>query len=348
MRELIEGSIAGLIATAPMTWTMRAAEDLVPAHSRGRLPPRQITERVLAKVGVRHELDEDERSAASVVAHYGFGAAAGCLLGLAAASAPSLPRPATGVVVGLAVWAGSYMGWLPASGIRRSAHRDTFISYYTLGEALGFGLDLAIRERTGSARSLDDVMRLLWQRHGRAGGSAGTVANPYDLRDLESALAAVTGDATFGEEFMGRYVRGRETMDYTRLCELAGLVVRRRGAGRGSLGAVGLEQTGSHLALSAPPPPGSPLVEARLGEGDRILALDGRKLDGFDALEQALGRRRPGDRVVLEFARRGEQDRGRTTISLVEDARVELVTAESVGRTPSREQLAFRQAWLFE
>jgi predicted metalloprotease with PDZ domain len=224
----------------------------------------------------------------------------------------------------------------------------TFISYYTFGEALGLGLDLAIRERTASARSLDDVMRLLWQRHGRAGGPAGTVAHPYDLRDLELALAAVTGDARFGEEFIGRYVRGRDTMDYARLCELAGLVVRPRGAGRASLGAVGLEQRGPHLALSAPPPPGSPLGEARLGEGDRILGMDGRKLDGFDTLEQTLARRRPGDRVAIEFARRGEQDHGRTTIVLIEDPRVELVTAESLGRTPSREQLAFRQTWLFE
>ena len=225
----------------------------------------------------------------------------------------------------------------------------TFISYYTVGEALGLGLDLAIRERTARARSLDDVMRLLWQRHGRAtGGPAGTVPSPYDLQDLESALAAVTGDARFGEELIGRYVRGRETMDYARLCGLAGLVVRPRAAGRASLGAVGLGQTGPHLALSAPPPPGSPLVEARLGEGDRILALDGRRLDGFGALEQALGRRRPGDRVTLEFARRGERDHGRTTITLVEDPRVEIVTAESIGRTPDREQLAFRRAWLFE
>ena len=124
MREVIEGSLAGLIATAPMTWTMRAAEELVPRSSQGRLPPRQITERVLDKAGVQHRLDEDERSAVSVAAHYGFGTAAGCLLGLAAATGPSLPRPAAGVLVGLTVWAGSYLGWLPATGIRRSARRE--------------------------------------------------------------------------------------------------------------------------------------------------------------------------------------------------------------------------------
>lgn len=123
-RELIEGSIAGLIATAPMTWTMQAGEELVPRTSRGKLPPRQITERILSKTGLRRRLDEDDRSAASVVAHYGFGTAAGCLLGLAATAAPAVPRPAIGVVVGLSVWAGSYMGWLPASGVRRSAHRE--------------------------------------------------------------------------------------------------------------------------------------------------------------------------------------------------------------------------------
>ena len=32
---------------------------------------------------------------------------------------------------------------------------------------MALGLDLLIRQETAGARSLDDVMRLLWQRHGR-------------------------------------------------------------------------------------------------------------------------------------------------------------------------------------
>lgn len=122
--DVIRGGLAGLVATAPMTWTMRAGERLVPNCQRGRLPPRQITERILGKAGVKPRLDEDERAALTTLAHYGFGASAGCLLGLVASDPRVLPRPLTGAMVGTLVWAASYVGWLPAAGIRRSATKE--------------------------------------------------------------------------------------------------------------------------------------------------------------------------------------------------------------------------------
>jgi hypothetical protein len=124
MHEFVRGCVAGLIATAPMTWTMRAAERLIPWHAKGRLPPRQIIERLLGKVGVKHKFDGDQRAAATTLAHYGFGTAAGGLLGLVAAAPSSVPRPVCGAMVGTLVWAASYMGWLPASGIRRHAAKE--------------------------------------------------------------------------------------------------------------------------------------------------------------------------------------------------------------------------------
>ena len=53
----------------------------------------------------------------------------------------------------------------------RDANR-TFISYYTDGAAIAFGLDLTLRERSGGKTSLDDYMRLLWTRFGKPGGPA--------------------------------------------------------------------------------------------------------------------------------------------------------------------------------
>ena len=50
-----------------------------------------------------------------------------------------------------------------------------FISYYTWGEVLGLGLDLMLRARAadgvGRAATLDDYMRLLWERFGRGGAT---------------------------------------------------------------------------------------------------------------------------------------------------------------------------------
>jgi predicted metalloprotease with PDZ domain len=44
---------------------------------------------------------------------------------------------------------------------------NAIISYYTKGSLIGLALDLTIRAKTGGAKSLDDVMRALWERYGR-------------------------------------------------------------------------------------------------------------------------------------------------------------------------------------
>ena len=54
-----------------------------------------------------------------------------------------------------------------ASAIDRTNWPNTFISYYTFGEAIGLGLDLTLRSRSEGQVSLDTYMRALWAKHGR-------------------------------------------------------------------------------------------------------------------------------------------------------------------------------------
>src|SRR5262249_35112489 len=46
---------------------------------------------------------------------------------------------------------------------------NTAVSYYLKGGLTMFTLDLQIRRRTEGARSLDDVLRLMWRRYGEPG-----------------------------------------------------------------------------------------------------------------------------------------------------------------------------------
>src|SRR5688572_11257815 len=61
-----------------------------------------------------------------------------------------------------------------ATSIDPTNFDNTFISYYTWGEALGLGLDLALRARSDGAGAntvtLDHFMRELWVKHGWPGG----------------------------------------------------------------------------------------------------------------------------------------------------------------------------------
>ena len=116
-----------------------------------------------------------------------------------------------------------------SGGSADAATATNYISYYTFGAALGLGFDFAIRERTGGAASLDEVMRALWRDFGRPGGrEIGSVDRPYTAADIQRAIARVSGDEALAAALMARYVEGHEVMDYHRLLERAGLMVRER------------------------------------------------------------------------------------------------------------------------
>lgn len=102
------GVLAGMAATTLMTSAMTRLHARLPARQRYSLPPRQILG-ALAGGG----------AFATVVMHFVFGALAGGLF-------PLMTRrrgAAAGATYGGAVWAVSYLGWLPASGVLRPAWR---------------------------------------------------------------------------------------------------------------------------------------------------------------------------------------------------------------------------------
>ena len=118
--DMVLGAVAGCIATVPMTWAMEAMHRRLPRRERYPLPPRQITMRVAEEAGVKEQLDEDDRFGLTLLAHFGMGTAAGALYGLLAPKQP-LPGPLAGAGFGLAVWAGNYLGLLPALSLLRPA-----------------------------------------------------------------------------------------------------------------------------------------------------------------------------------------------------------------------------------
>lgn len=93
-----------------------------------------------------------------------------------------------------------------ATAIDRTSFDNTFLSYYTWGQAIGLGLDLSLRDRTDGRVSLDDFMRAMWQRFGRPGGAPGYVEKPYTMDDLRTVLVDVSGDAAFATDFFARFI----------------------------------------------------------------------------------------------------------------------------------------------
>ena len=117
---LFTGALAGLAATIPMTLAMEVMHRALPQHERYPLPPREITDKLIAEAGLREELDEEDHVRLSLLSHFSYGAAAGAVYAMLAQK--YTPSPLLGgTSFGLGLWTISYLGWLPAAGILRPA-----------------------------------------------------------------------------------------------------------------------------------------------------------------------------------------------------------------------------------
>jgi predicted metalloprotease with PDZ domain len=234
-----------------------------------------------------------------------------------------------------------------ASAIDRTAWDNTYISYYTFGEAIGLALDLALRDRSEGRTSLDTYMRALWSRHGRPGQKdPGIVATPYTTADLEAVLAEVSGDATFARSFFARFIQGHDLADYGALLARAGLVLRKRNPGAAYFtGKQHLTFEGGGARVASPVPFGSWLYKAGVERDDLIVSIDNVNVTNRTAIDQVLRKHKPGDQVEIRFVRRGGETLNGTLV-LEEDPYQEIVPTEAAGGTLSDAQKQFREGWL--
>ena len=98
-----------------MTAVMNRLHRRLPRRQRYPLPPREIID-VMAGPA---RLTEHQMRTATTGAHFAYGA----LTGAGLAALRSRPATAEGAAYGLAIWAGSYFGWIPAAGVLKPAGR---------------------------------------------------------------------------------------------------------------------------------------------------------------------------------------------------------------------------------
>src|SRR4051812_506015 len=78
---LLAGALAGVVATVPMTLVMTKWHRRLPLLQHYPLPPRIITDRLLARAPLPSALVPRPSAGRALAAHFAFGAAAGSLYG---------------------------------------------------------------------------------------------------------------------------------------------------------------------------------------------------------------------------------------------------------------------------
>ncbi len=178
---------------------------------------------------------------------------------------------------------------------------NAIVSYYTKGSLVALGLDLTIRAGTAGKKSLDDVMRLLWQRYGRdffsAGGGRGlleqeTVALFEEVAGLRLA------------DYFKRYVYGTADVPLAALLAPFGVAMQQpEAAARPDMGIRAVRDGGDSKVASVYE--GGAAHKAGLSAGDKLVAIDGLRVPptGPDAM---LARYRIGDTIAVHAFRRDE------------------------------------------
>jgi predicted metalloprotease with PDZ domain len=171
------------------------------------------------------------------------------------------------------------------------------ISYYDKGEIVSMMLDLTIRNASNGNKSLDDVMRYLYNEHFKKGKN-------YTHADLQRISEMMAGKSL--DDFFAKYVRGTDEIDHNSI--FAGLGLRlaesktdkEKAKDKAYLGANLGEESGRLIVRSIPA--GSPAYEQGLNTGDQIVAVDGYRANQ-SFLQNYIDERKPNDRIRLTIFR---------------------------------------------
>lgn len=189
---------------------------------------------------------------------------------------------------------------------------NAIVSYYAKGALIALALDLTLRRGTGGGKSLDDVMRALWERFGRDGQGV-------PEGGVERVAAEVGGVDL--APFFAQALHGTNDLPLAELLEAVGVRLQLRAAESDS--DKGGKRAGKPIeALARRAVMGVRLAEgaearvanvfdggaaqaAGLSAGDVIISINGLRA-ARGSFEKLLARYRPGEHVRVHAFRRDE------------------------------------------
>ena len=213
-------------------------------------------------------------------------------------------------------------------------------SVHTQGELLGTVLDLVVRGATNDRRSIDDVMRLMMERHAGPIGFTG--------RDIERAVRDVC--VCDVRRIFDAYVRNAGMIDLDRYLRSIGMraVVTweaardAQGAPSPDLRLFAWQPDGESSPALLITNPASAWGRAGLHTNDRLVAVNGRPIANPRELRSTLAAVRIGDTVRVDVRRPNGAFRAAVVVGGYEYPRVRL--EELPAATPRQRER--RQRWM--
>lgn len=177
---------------------------------------------------------------------------------------------------------------------------NAVVSYYAKGALFALALDLTLRAKTDGRVSLDDVMRALWEKHGKTGIGVGE----DDIRRIAEECSGLKLKRLFADG-----VSGTHDLPLRKLLAPFGVDLTLEvtaAAKTPSLGVkINAEANVANEIRLATVFDGGAAQTAGLAAGDALVAVDGLRVTP-STLDKLLARHQPGDTVRIHAFRRDE------------------------------------------
>ncbi len=186
----------------------------------------------------------------------------------------------------------SFDAWIKA--YRPDEHSiNRQISYYSKGELVNFLLDIKIRTASQGAKSLDDVLRLLYDEYYKNDKT-------YTSEDFQRICEIMAGTGL--DKFFESYVRGKDELNFNQILREMGLELKKSKPENNDayLGANFSESNDILKIISIPS--GTPAYKSGLNSGDQIVAIDGYRATK-STVNFHISRKKAGDKAVMTVFR---------------------------------------------
>jgi len=180
--------------------------------------------------------------------------------------------------------------------------KNTSISYYVKGAVIGWLLDARIRRETGGGKSLDDLMRLAFERFS---GEHGFTPDQFKAAAEEVAGASL-------QSFFARAVESTEELDYGEALDWFGLRFK-NAAGTQKCWLGGETRVDHGRLIVSHVPRETAAWNSGLSVDDEIIAIGDFRVRA-EKLSERLENYHPGDPVSLLIARREQLMRVELTL----------------------------------
>ncbi len=205
-----------------------------------------------------------------------------------------------------------------AKSIDPNNYGNTFVSYYSYGSYLGLALDLTLRSKFDDV-NLDDLMRYMWEHFGKT-------EIPYQIPDIEKALAAITNDAAFANSFFSQYIYQSNLPDLQRLLKQFGVKLQLEKIGKAATVRVSYGEDGATVKSNVSQ--NHPFYESGINKDDKIVAINGTLPTEENEL---LNNLKIGQTYTLKYIQNGLEETG--SFVAKQDASLAISLSEKAGKT---------------